>query len=200
MLSEPFFTQSIAQIRHFSTNWKQMVYVLIRRISWGASNAYPHHMFSWKNREQEQCFQSKQMSPPPWVFSFSTAVTLKIRSRSPKSNQFFMSQLYIHENLVRIKPLVHKILLRECRADTNGVCTKNNMSSSPYLGVRKYYLDTPISMSCGEQWWFQLTLKTPRKPASENVVCLCRLLSILANFSNLFLHTGKQCGPRSDCS
>ena len=45
-----------------------------------------------------------------------------------------------------------------------------------------------------------LTLKAPRKPASENVVCLCRLLNILANFSNLFLHTGKQCGPRSDCS
>ena len=40
-----------------------------------------------------------------------------------------------------------------------------------------------------------LTLKTPRKPASENAVCLCRLLNILANFPNLFLHTGKQCGP-----
>ena len=45
-----------------------------------------------------------------------------------------------------------------------------------------------------------LTLKTPRKPASENVVCLYRLLDILANFSNLVLHTGEQCGPRSDCS
>ena len=45
-----------------------------------------------------------------------------------------------------------------------------------------------------------LTLKAPRKPASENVVCLCHLLNILANFSNLFLHIGKQCGPRSDCS
>ena len=43
-----------------------------------------------------------------------------------------------------------------------------------------------------------LTLKTPRKSASENVVCLCRLLNILANFSNLFLHIGKQCGPRSE--
>ena len=30
---------------------------------------------------------------------------------------------------------------------------------------------------------------------SENVVCLCRPLNILANFKNLFLHTGKQCGP-----
>ena len=45
-----------------------------------------------------------------------------------------------------------------------------------------------------------LTLKVPRKPASENVVCLCRLLNILANFLNLILHTGKQCGPWSDCS
>ena len=30
-----------------------------------------------------------------------------------------------------------------------------------------------------------LTLKVPRKTASENVVCLCRLLHLLANFSNL---------------
>ena len=31
-----------------------------------------------------------------------------------------------------------------------------------------------------------LTLKMPKKTASENVVCLCHLLNILANFSNLF--------------
>ena len=47
---------------------------------------------------------------------------------------------------------------------------------------------------------YDLTLKMLRKPASENVVCLCRLLNILANSSNLFLHTGKQCRLRSDCS
>ena len=29
-------------------------------------------------------------SPPPWILSFSTAVTMKIRSRSPKSKQFFV--------------------------------------------------------------------------------------------------------------
>ena len=34
-----------------------------------------------------------------------------------------------------------------------------------------------------------LTLKASRKTASENVVCICRLLNILANFSNLFLRT-----------
>ena len=33
------------------------------------------------------------------IYSFPTAVTLKIKPRSPKSNQFFdMSQLYIHAN------------------------------------------------------------------------------------------------------
>ena len=45
-----------------------------------------------------------------------------------------------------------------------------------------------------------LTLKAPRKTAAENVVCLCRLLNILAAFSNLFLHTGKQCRPWSERS
>ena len=54
--------------------------------------------------------------------------------------------------------------------------------------------------SLQKMYSFALTLKMPRKPASENVVCLCHLLNILANFSNLFLHTGKQCGPWSDCS
>ena len=45
-----------------------------------------------------------------------------------------------------------------------------------------------------KEYCCHLTLKMPRKSASESVVCLC-LLNILANFSNLFLHTGKQCGP-----
>ena len=41
----------------------------------------------------------------------SAAVTLKIRSRSPKSNLIY--KLYIHENLVRFQALVHKILCRQ---------------------------------------------------------------------------------------
>ena len=32
---------------------------------------------------------------------------------------------------------------------------------------------------------FLLTLKAPRKTSSDNVVCLCRLLHLLVNFSNL---------------
>ena len=40
----------------------------------------------------------------------SRAVTLKIRSTSPKPNQLFiMSQCYIHANLVKIHPPVHEI-------------------------------------------------------------------------------------------
>ena len=37
-------------------------------------------------------------------------------------------------------------------------------------------------------WWFCflfLTLKMPRKTTSENAICLCRLLCLLANFSNI---------------
>ena len=54
------------------------------------------------------------------IFAFSAAVTMKIRSRSPKLNQFFvMSKLCIYENLVRIQPLVYKILSRqECVTPT----------------------------------------------------------------------------------
>ena len=41
----------------------------------------------------------------------SLALTLKIRSRSPKPFQFFiMSKCYIHANLVKIIQLVHEIL------------------------------------------------------------------------------------------
>ena len=33
-----------------------------------------------------------------------------------------------------------------------------------------------------------LTVKIPRKPASENVVCLCHLVSILGNFKPIFAY------------
>ena len=66
------------------------------------------------------------------------------------------------------------------------------------LPKRRFQQREMIS-SCGIKV-FSLTLKMPRKLASENVFCSCRLLNILANFSNLFLHTGKQSGSGSDCS
>ena len=51
------------------------------------------------------------------------------------------------------------------------------------------YFATPLLLGvsvCVVVIEHSLTLKTPKKPASENVVCLCRLLIILANISNLF--------------
>ena len=61
------------------------------------------------NNKKKLVFSEKTNNPPPWSFCFSTAVTLKIRSRSLESYQFFvMFPLYIHENLVRIQPLVHR--------------------------------------------------------------------------------------------
>ena len=48
--------------------------------------------------------------------SLSPAVTLKIRSRSPKPYQLFiMSQCYIHANLVKIHPPVHEISCKQER-------------------------------------------------------------------------------------
>ena len=75
--------------------------------------------------------------PHTTKFWFSTAVTLKIRSRSPKSNQLFViSQLYIHKNLVRIHQLVNNILCRQesVNANRNGICTKKQYILLPLGG------------------------------------------------------------------
>ena len=69
--------------------------------------------------------------------SLSPAVTLKIRSMSPKPDQLFiMSQCYIHANLIKIHPLVHEISCKQesANADANRIRTKNNMSPSPSVG------------------------------------------------------------------
>ena len=47
------------------------------------------------------------------------------------------------------------------------------------------YIDTSPNTCTHTHFCKRLTLKAPRKTASENVVCLCRLLHLLANFSNL---------------
>ena len=101
-------------------------------------------LFSLKNEKKKKkkkkkkkpimVFSVKTDVSQLWIFNFSTAVTMKIRPMPPKTNQFFvMSQLYIHENLLRIQPLVHKILCRQksITPNINRICTKINMSPSP---------------------------------------------------------------------
>ena len=67
----------------------------------------------------------------------SPAVTLKIRSRSPKPYQLFiMSQCYIHANLLKNPPIGSWdiVLTRKCHANANRIRTKNNMSPSLLVG------------------------------------------------------------------
>ena len=72
-----------------------------------------HVMTSCLRPKSNQCFQREQISLH-CEFSVFLLQLLKIRSRSPKSNKFFVVfKLYIHETLVRIQPLVHNILCRQ---------------------------------------------------------------------------------------
>ena len=72
------------------------------------------YLFCIFQRKLVKVFSETADVPQHEFLIFSTAVTLKFRSRSLTSNQFFvMSQLYIHENFERINPLDHKILCSE---------------------------------------------------------------------------------------
>ena len=64
--------------------------------------------------------------------SLSPAVTLKIRSRSPKPNQLFvMSQCYIHANLVKIHPPVHEISCKQESVTLTPTLTPKPTGSAP---------------------------------------------------------------------
>ena len=68
--------------------------------------------------EISQGFQGNRCPPPPkpvYGGNFShEAVTLKIRSRSPKSNKLLiLSDLYRLANLVTFYPMVHEITCRQ---------------------------------------------------------------------------------------
>ena len=63
-------------------------------------------------------FRENRCPPPPkpvYGGNFShEAVTLKIMSRSPKSNKLLiLSDLYRHANLVTFHPMVHEITCRQ---------------------------------------------------------------------------------------
>ena len=53
---------------------------------------------------------------------------------------------------------------------------KRKINDTEFISVHGY------AQPSENYFWRQLTLKTPRKSASENVACFCRLLNILANF------------------
>ena len=104
-------------------------------------------LMSWLQHKLISVFSEKTDVPQPWIFSFSTAVTLKIRSRSLKSNKFFvMSHIYIPENLVRIQRTVHKILFwQKTDADAN---TNTNANADANAMNTKKQCPPPI-VGCG---------------------------------------------------
>ena len=60
-----------------------------------SSTVFVQRLLRLKKQQLVTVFSEKADVPPPKFFSFSTALTMKIRSISPKSNQFFvMLQLY----------------------------------------------------------------------------------------------------------
>ena len=64
--------------------------------------------------------------------SLNPAVTLKIRSRSPKPNQLFiMSQCYIHANLVKVHPPVHEISCKQESVTLMPMLTPTPTGSAP---------------------------------------------------------------------
>ena len=76
--------------------------------------------------------------------SLSPAVTLKIRSRSPKPNQLIiMSQCYIHANLVKIHPPVHKI---SCKQESVTLMPTLTLMPTPTGFTPKTICSTPL-------WW-----------------------------------------------
>ena len=59
----------------------------------------------------QQCSYAMLVKNPSTGFDISVPVTLKIRSRSPKSNPLFpFSQQFIYASLVKIHLLVQKIM------------------------------------------------------------------------------------------
>ena len=81
----------------------------------------------------------------------------------------------------------------ECHDNEDGTCRVTYKPTEPgtYIINIKFADEHVPGM-------LPLTLKAPRKFASENVVCLCRLLHLLANFSNLHFPYRQTDGPRSD--
>ena len=72
--------------------------------------------------------------PTVYFQFFYCCLTLKIKSKSPISDQFFiMSQLYIHENLLRIQPLVQRTLCRQESVMPTSMLTLMPMGSAPNL-------------------------------------------------------------------
>ena len=114
-------------------------------------------------------------------FEVSHAVTLKIRSRSPKSYQLFiMSQCYIRANLVKIHAPVHEIL-----------CEQESDTPAPTGSAPKQYVPLPSVWDIVKLCQSRNTMLSTRGPAIRRVLMswckvemlpFCRFLFFLKTF------------------
>ena len=89
---------------------------------------------------------------------FRSADTLKIRARSPKPNQVFIMPQWIYpckfgSNLSTISSDI--LCMQESITSmpiSKGICTKNNMLSSPSMGRHNHVIDFKINLS--RNMWF----------------------------------------------
>ena len=101
------------------------------------------YLFCIFQRKLVKVFSETADVPHHEFLFFTTAVTLKFMSRSPKSNQFFvMSQLYSHESFERINPLDHKIL-----------CSEESMTLTPIASTPKTMCPPPLRWGAHNKTW-----------------------------------------------
>ena len=91
---------------------------------------------------------------------------------------------------------IARVLEKVCHTCANllrGSCKTFVTNGIPQFYLSTYHADNKmmifflffLHLPSMQSVRYILTLKAPRKSTSENVVCLCRLLHLLANFSNL---------------
>ena len=143
------------------------VLYLLQLHQWGNSNEYNYIHFTWKSK--------KNMNLLP-----KSPYKSRVISANNKLTFFFP----VNRIWQSMKTLLRRQFAQNVKPNFLPK-TENCLSAATnFVQLKRYgWRDVKV-----------LTLKAPRKTASENVVCLCCLLNILADFSNLFLHTGKECG------
>ena len=92
--------------------------------------------------------------------SLSPAVTVKIRSRSPKPNHLIiMSQCYIHANLVKIHPPVHEM---SCKQES--VMPTPSLTLMPTGSAPKTILYVPLPFGGGIMTLVRVPYTPPHPP------------------------------------
>ena len=133
----------LAQIWQFKSRTDLKKYVKVTKI-----NSALHHvpmLYSYKPGWNPSTSSWDMMHTNTFGLTFaslSPAVTLKIRSRSPKPNRLIiMSQCYIHANLVKIHLPVHEI---SCKQESVTLTPTLTLTPTPTGSAPKTICPLPL--------------------------------------------------------